>query len=110
MWSRAHLCKRLWVYNKVVKKRIIHLSEAEALSANVTDLLARVRAGTEIVIEIEQRPVAIFRPVEPAHRTVSECIAVLPENSPATIDPDFPRDVQAAVESFSEPLNPPAWD
>jgi hypothetical protein len=36
--------------------------------------------------------------------------ATRPENSPATIDEDFPRDVEEAVAAHREPLNPPAWD
>ena len=43
-------------------------------------------------------------------RTISECIALLPADSTATIDPDFAKDVEAAVESHREPLSPPEWD
>ena len=43
-------------------------------------------------------------------RSISECIALLAEDSTATIDADFARDVAAAVESHREPLEPPAWD
>jgi antitoxin (DNA-binding transcriptional repressor) of toxin-antitoxin stability system len=93
-----------------VKKSVIHLSEAEAAATNVTALLARVRAGTEIVIGNEKQPIAVFRAVEPLRRTIAECIALLPEDSSATIDPDFSKDVRAAIESQREPLNPPAWD
>ena len=39
-----------------------------------------------------------------------ECIALLPADSPATIDEDFASDVAAAVAAHREPLNPPAWD
>jgi hypothetical protein len=35
---------------------------------------------------------------------------LIPEDSTATIDPDFAKDVAAAIESHREPLNPPAWD
>jgi hypothetical protein len=35
---------------------------------------------------------------------------LLPEDSPATIDEDFARDVAEAVATHREPLNPPAWD
>jgi hypothetical protein len=35
---------------------------------------------------------------------------MLPEDSNATIDADFAKDVEAAVESHREPLEPPAWD
>jgi len=93
-----------------VKKTVIHLSEAEAAGTNFTTLLARVRAGTGIIIENEKRPVVIIRAVEPARRTIFECIALMPDDSTATIDSDFSKDVRAAVESQAEPLNPPAWD
>jgi len=90
-------------------KNVIHISEAEAASDFAT-LMTRVRAGAEIVIEKDKRAIAVLHPVEPVRRTISECIALLSEDSAATIDPDFPRDVEAAVASLREPLNPPAWD
>jgi antitoxin (DNA-binding transcriptional repressor) of toxin-antitoxin stability system len=90
-------------------KHVIHISEAEAAS-DFASLLARVRAGAEIVIEHDARPVAVVHPADPVRRTISECIALLPEDSTATIDPDFAKDVEAAVESHREPLSPPAWD
>lgn len=90
-------------------KNVIRISEAEA-AGDFAAVLDRVRAGIEIVIENGNRPVAILRPAEPTRRTISECIAQLPEDSTATIDPDFAKDVEAAVESHREPLNPPAWD
>jgi antitoxin (DNA-binding transcriptional repressor) of toxin-antitoxin stability system len=93
-----------------MSKRVIHLSESEATATDVATLLARVRAGAEIVIENDKRPVAILHPAEPVRRTLSECIALLPEDSTATIDADFSKDVEAAVRSHREPLNPPAWD
>jgi antitoxin (DNA-binding transcriptional repressor) of toxin-antitoxin stability system len=91
-------------------KRVIHISETEATATDVATLLARVRAGAEIVIEKDKRPVAVLHPAEPVRRTISECIALLPEDSTATIDADFAKDVEAAVASHREPLNPPAWD
>jgi len=54
--------------------------------------------------------VAVIHAPVPPRRSISECIALLPEDSTATIDPDFARDVEAAVESHREPLEPPAWD
>jgi hypothetical protein len=42
--------------------------------------------------------------------TIEECVAMLSEDSPATIDEDFARDVAEAVAAHREPLNPPAWD
>jgi hypothetical protein len=46
----------------------------------------------------------------PPRRSIEECIALLPEDSPATIDEDYARDVAQAVAAHREPLNPPAWN
>ena len=98
------------VYNSHMRKRVIRISENEAATTNVATLLAHVRAGAEVVIENGSRPLAVLRLPEPARRTISECIALLPAGSMATVDADFAKDVAAAVESHSEPLNPPSWD
>ena len=90
-------------------KDVIHISEAEA-ARDFATVLARVCAGAEIIIERDAQPVAVVHPAGPVRRSISECIALLPEDSTAVIDPDFARDVEAAVESHREPLNPPAWD
>jgi antitoxin (DNA-binding transcriptional repressor) of toxin-antitoxin stability system len=90
-------------------RHIIHVSEAEAASS-LAALLARVRAGTEVIIENDAQPVAILRALQPVRRTISECIAVLPEDSTSTIDPDFAKDVEAAIDSHRESLDPLAWD
>ena len=97
------------MYNQAMTKHVIHISDAEAAS-DFASLLAHVRAGAEVVIEHDARPVAVLHAAEPVRRTISECIALLPEDSTATIDPDFAKDVEAAVEKHREPLNPPAWD
>jgi antitoxin (DNA-binding transcriptional repressor) of toxin-antitoxin stability system len=97
------------VYNDCMAKNVIHISEAEAANDFAT-LMTRVRAGAEIVIEKDKRAIAVLHPAEPVRRTISECIALLPEDSTATIDADFSKDVEAAVASLREPLNPPAWD
>lgn len=85
------------------------ISEADA-PLEFAGLMARVRAGEEVVIESGARPVAVLRSPEPQRRTIEECIALLPADSPATIDEDFAADVAAAVAAHREPLNPPEWD
>lgn len=90
--------------------RVIHISETEAAS-NFADVLARVRAGAEVVIESGKLPVAVLRPAEPHTRLLSESLRLAEEHaSTATLDPDFARDVEAAIASHREPLSPPAWD
>jgi hypothetical protein len=69
-----------------------------------------VRAGTEVVIEDGPLIVAVLHMPSPPRRSIEECIALLPEDSPATIDEDFACDVEEAVAAHRVPLNPPAWD
>jgi antitoxin (DNA-binding transcriptional repressor) of toxin-antitoxin stability system len=97
-------------YNPVMAP-VFHISEEEAAN-NFALVLARVRAGAEVIIESESGnlPVAVVHAPEPPRRTISECIALLPGDSTAVMDADFARDVEAAVESHREPLQPPAWD
>lgn len=87
----------------------IHISATEA-ARDFAALLARVRAGEEIVIEEDSLTVAVLHTPTPPRRSIEECIALLPEDSPATIDEDFARDVEEAVAAHREPLNPPAWN
>jgi hypothetical protein len=54
--------------------------------------------------------VAVLYTPAPPRRSIEECIALLREDSLATIDEDFARDVADAVAIHREPLNPPAWD
>ncbi len=92
--------------------RAIHISEEEAVS-DFSSVLARVRAGAEVVIESEsgRLPLAVIRPAEPYVRLLSESLRLAKENaSTATLDGDFGRDLEAAINSHREPLNPPAWD
>ena len=87
----------------------IHISAAEA-ARDFTAPLAHVRAGAEVIIEDGSLAVAVLHTPAPPRRSIEECIALLPEDSPATIDEDFARDVAEAVARHREPLNPPAWD
>ena len=98
------------MYNFDMAKDVIHISEAEAAS-DFASLMARVRSGAEVIIEDNARPVAIVRPAEPYARLLSESLRLAREHgSTATLDADFAKDVEAAIESRREPLNPPAWD
>jgi antitoxin (DNA-binding transcriptional repressor) of toxin-antitoxin stability system len=89
-------------------KPVIHISELEA-SRDFAALLARVRSGVEVVIERDNSPVAIVRSPAPLRRTISECVALLPEHSTGVVDEDFAKDLQAAVESHREALDSP-WE
>jgi antitoxin (DNA-binding transcriptional repressor) of toxin-antitoxin stability system len=91
-------------------KHVIHISDKEAAN-DFPSLLNRVRNGAEIVIEHDARPVAVVRPAEPHVRLLSESLRLAREHgSTAVMDAEFAKDVEAAIESHREPLNPPAWD
>ena len=100
------------MYNQAMVKAVIHISEAEAVTTIVATLLAHVRAGAEVVIEKDERPVAVLRSAEPhLGRLLSESIALAEAHgSAATLDGDFGRDLEEIINSHREPLNPPAWD
>jgi antitoxin (DNA-binding transcriptional repressor) of toxin-antitoxin stability system len=95
---------------KLMSKPTIRVSEAEAAN-DFPSLLARVRAGAEVVIERNAEAVAVLRPAGPNVRLLSESLRLAKERSSnATLDDEFGRDLEAAVSSHREPLTPPAWD
>ena len=53
---------------------------------------------------------AVIRPARLVRRKISQCTALMPADSTATIDPDFAKDVDAAIAAHREPLESPAWD
>jgi antitoxin (DNA-binding transcriptional repressor) of toxin-antitoxin stability system len=89
--------------------QVLHISEAD-LAKDVQSILDRVRSGTEVIIERDAHAIAVLRATALPRRKVSECIELLPANSDATIDPDFAKDVEAAIASHRDPLEPPTWD
>jgi antitoxin (DNA-binding transcriptional repressor) of toxin-antitoxin stability system len=52
------------MYNSRMAKRVIHISEEEAAN-EFASLVARVRAGVEVIIESGAQPVAILHPADP---------------------------------------------
>jgi antitoxin (DNA-binding transcriptional repressor) of toxin-antitoxin stability system len=91
----------------------IHVSEAEA-ARDFATLMARVRAGAEVVIENGTLPVAVIHTPVPPRRAVSECIALARKHEEETgeapvLDPDFATDVEQIIQN-RKPWDPPAWD
>jgi antitoxin (DNA-binding transcriptional repressor) of toxin-antitoxin stability system len=94
-------------------KHVIHISELEAAS-HFADLLAHLRAGEEIVIEDDSRPVAVVHPAARAGRSISECIALAKAHEKETgespvLDPDFADDMEDIIRSH-QTWNPPTWE
>jgi antitoxin (DNA-binding transcriptional repressor) of toxin-antitoxin stability system len=86
----------------------IHISEAEAAS-DFPALIARVRAGAEVVIEGAASPAVILRVVErPRGRLLSESLQLAKmHGSTVTLDGDFGRDLEEIIASHTEPTLDP---
>jgi antitoxin (DNA-binding transcriptional repressor) of toxin-antitoxin stability system len=94
---------------------VVHISEAEALS-NFADVLARVRAGAEVVIERDARAVAVVRPAgeDFRPRLLSESIALAKKHAEElgyepTLDPDFAADLEEIIKS-RKPREISSWE
>jgi len=74
----------------------LHISEND-LAKDLRSILQRVETGAEVIIERDAQPLAVIRPAEPLRRKISECIALLPGDSTATVDPDFARAAGASL-------------
>jgi antitoxin (DNA-binding transcriptional repressor) of toxin-antitoxin stability system len=89
---------------------VVHMSEADVVK-HIVAVLAKVRQGSEIIIEQGNRPVAIIKPSQPAGRMISEVIADLKtRGSDTTMDDDFARDIEAGIKTHRQPWNPPSWE
>ena len=99
----------------IVNMATIHISEAEA-ARDFAALLARVRAGAEIVIESDARAIAVLRPAgnEFRPRLLSESIALAKKHAEELgyeprMDPEFAADLEEIIRS-RRPWIPPAWE
>lgn len=82
------------------------MSEAEVVK-DIASVLAKVRQGSEIVIEQNHTPIAVIKPSTPAGRPISEVIAELKaRGSQAIIDDEFARDIEAGIERNRQPWTP----
>ena len=94
-------------------KDVVHISEAEAAN-NFGALMERVRAGAEVIIERDAKPLAVVRPAEAVRgRPISECIALAEAHAKElgyepTLDPDFAADLEEIINS-RKPRNIPTW-
>jgi prevent-host-death family protein len=91
-----------------------HISVAEA-GDNFADLMNRVRAGNEVVLEEGSSPVAVIRPADmPRGRLLSESIAMAEARSKErgyelVMDPEFASDMREIIAN-RKPRDTSAWD
>jgi len=88
----------------------IRVTEDE-LVRDIAAVLDKVRAGAEVVVERDHVPVAMIQAPKRSGRRASEILADAARNpSRATLDPEFPTDLDDIIRTNSEPWNPPSWD
>lgn len=101
-------------YNQPMSRPVVHISEAEAAS-DFAGVLARVRAGMEVIIEHDARPVAVGHPAEPLRgRPISESIALAKAHEEESgevpvLDPDFAADLEEIIH-HRKPRNLSTWE
>jgi antitoxin (DNA-binding transcriptional repressor) of toxin-antitoxin stability system len=92
----------------------VRITEVE-LARDIHVVLAKVQQGVEVIVEQDHRPVAVIRTPQGPGRKISECIALAKAYEEKlgyapVPDPDFAKDVQAAIDAHREPFSPPPWD
>lgn len=92
----------------------VYIPENEA-ARDLPGLLARVRAGEEIVTEKEASPAVVLRvAVEPRGRLLSESLALAEAHAremdhEPVMDPDFAADLEEIIRN-RRPRDTSAWD
>ena len=75
------------------------------VSGNFPAVLENVRKGVEIVVEKDNRPVAVIRLPQRSGRSISDCIAsAKASGSRVTLDGGFAHDVEEGIKERQEPL------
>ena len=90
-----------------------HITEDEA-ARDFGGLMARVRAGSAVVIESGSAPVALVTPAAPPRRSISESIALAEAHAEElgyepVMDADFAADMEEIIRN-RKPRDASAWD
>ena len=80
----------------------VHMSEAEIVRDPKT-VLEKVQQGVEVIIERDNRPIAVISPPQPIRQTISDCIAFAEHHErergyAVRLDSDFAADVEKIVQ------------
>jgi antitoxin (DNA-binding transcriptional repressor) of toxin-antitoxin stability system len=87
----------------------VHMTEAE-FAQDPHGVLEKVRQGAEVVIDRDNRPVAVVRTPRGSGRPIDECIAIAEaRGSRATLDVDFAKDLEEII-ADRKPLDTSPWE
>jgi len=86
---------------------VVHMTEAEVVK-DIAAVLAKVRQGSEIVIEEGSRPMAVIKRSVRAGRMITDVITDLKaRGSDVAMDDEFARDIEEGIKAHRQPWNPP---
>jgi antitoxin (DNA-binding transcriptional repressor) of toxin-antitoxin stability system len=87
---------------------VLHITESE-LARDVHGALEKIRQGAEVIVEQDNRPVAVIKSPPVKGRKMSEVIAAMEASGAnATVDEGFARDVEEGIKLHREPWTPPS--
>ena len=104
-------CIGLVILRGIIRSmEVVRISEAEA-KRDFAAVLARVRAGAEVVIDDDAAPAVVLRiAAERPVRRLSESLLLAKEHaSTATLDDGFAAGLDAVIDGRREPLKS-SWD
>jgi antitoxin (DNA-binding transcriptional repressor) of toxin-antitoxin stability system len=86
----------------------VRMTDAE-VATDFAAVLDKLRHGTEVVVEQNQRPVAVISPVNGPGRPIDECIELAKAHgSGARLDEEYAADLQEVI-AGRRPLDTSVW-
>ena len=87
----------------IVNMAQVHMTEAE-LARDLHAVLERVQQGTEVVVDRDDRPVAVIKRAEPVRHTLADLVRLAGERErkrgyAIPLDEDFAADVDAIAQA-----------
>jgi antitoxin (DNA-binding transcriptional repressor) of toxin-antitoxin stability system len=100
-----------WMYD--LGMAVIHISEADA-ARDFASLMAKVRAGEEVVIESGTTPVAVMKPAFDKDPSIKATLERMKRRSEergykAEMSPEFAADMEEIIRN-RKPADRSAWD
>ncbi len=75
----------------------VHMTEAD-VARDFHAVIEKIQQGVEVVVEEDNRPVAVIRAPERPGRPIDECIAIArARGSGATLDEDYAKDLEEII-------------
>jgi antitoxin (DNA-binding transcriptional repressor) of toxin-antitoxin stability system len=109
-YALFHTSPTIFASGVIQHMSTFRITEAE-LARDVHGVLEKVQQGIDVVVEQNDRPVAVIKAPHLPGRKISEVITALESSgAKAVVDEDFARDVEEGIQTYRTPWNPPFVD